>query len=165
MEKPSYLLLAVDLAMPISLGTFFEEGIQFDSHITLLDSKTFMNKDQIFEEAKKLKMIGFLEAAQKNDPIPVRDLFDLEYFPSGYVVLKLKKNSSLYRYLSNVHFSLVEKFDPVTDFNEFNAHITLAKSEIPKNLETLQLALKNSYVKFEDLIFSYEEEEGKYKHL
>lgn len=163
MEMPSYLLLAVDLAMPISLGTFFEEGIQFDSHITLLDSKTFIDKDQVFEEAKKLKMIGFLEAAQKNDPIPVRDLFDLEYFSKGYVVLKLKQDSSLYRYLKSVHFSLVDKFNPTTEFNEFNAHITLAKSEMPENLETLQLALKDSYIRFEDLVFSYEEKEGEFK--
>lgn len=163
MGNSSYLLLAVDLAMPISLGTFFESGIQFDSHITLLDSKTFMDKEQIFEEAKRLKVVKFLEAAQKSDPIPVEDLFDLDYFPRGYVILRLKEDSSLYRYLKDVHFSLVDKFKPVTEFKKFEAHITLAKGDMPKNIDILERALKDSYVRFEDLLFSYEVDEGDYK--
>ena len=46
-DTPSYLLLAVDLEMPLSLGTFFEDGIQHDSHITLLDSKKELDKDKL----------------------------------------------------------------------------------------------------------------------
>lgn len=164
-DTPSYLLLAVDLEMPLSLGTFFEDGIQHDSHITLLDSKKELDKDKLYEASRQLKFLEFLEAAQKNDPIPVNDLFDLDYFPSGYVVLRLKENSSLYRYLKMVHFSLYDQFQPITDFEDkFNAHITLAKSEMPKNVEGLEMVLKDSTVKFEDLLFSQEtEKEGKFK--
>lgn len=166
MEKntSSYLLLAVDLEMPLSLGTFFEDGIQFDSHITLLDSKTSLDLDRVYEEARRLKIIEFLEAAQKNDPIPVNSLFDLDYFPSGYVVLRLKEDSSLYRYLKMVHFSLYDKFKPVTDFKDkYEAHLTLAKAEMPENVEALEMVLRDSTVKFEDILFSYENGDDKFK--
>lgn len=190
-NTPSCLMLAANLDTPVSLGSIFETddltsdtGISFDSHITLLFSHTFLDKDTILGNidivAEKdeyfTKMPGkfnidrFLETQNKIKPKPVLELFDLGIFngkDSDILVLKLKKTTGIFEILEALNRGLSSLYNVKSDFDSYNPHITLANlkpgvAQKYLDSDTLLLMLENSVVNFEDLVFSYSKEDGTY---
>lgn len=173
---PTCLMMAAKVETPVSLACVFDNqdlkdtGIEFDSHITLLYSHEYLDKDEVFQEAKKatlkkldFQLLPFLESQKDIQPQPVFDLFDLGNFEneSGYVVLKLKKDTGLYDICSAINSHLLNYFDIKSDFPTYEAHVTLAevesgKSEKYLDNEMLNRILQDSIFNVEDLILSYD---------
>ena len=177
-NTPTCLMLAADLELPVSLASVFETtdlkdtGIEFNSHITILYSDSYFEKENLIPELQKIinesklalaggfRIMDFLKTQNEIDK-PVLDLFDLGNFEneSGYVVLKLKTNTGLFDILSTMHYGLEKRFGIKSTFKEYNPHLTLAEVQpgtSKKYIESkeLQNILKYGRVKFEDLIYS-----------
>lgn len=187
---PSCLMLAANLITPVSLASVFEAedlketGIEFDSHVTLLYSKTYIDKDDILKDIEDVlrkseigksvaggfSIIKFLEHQKELDPRPVLDLFELSNFEndSGYVVLRLKPDTGFFHLFKTINEGLSEKYGVVSEFGDYKAHLTLAELEPGRTKkymdhENLKLILRDSLISFEDLIFSYDLGEKDFK--
>lgn len=188
-NTPSCLMLAADLITPVLLKSIFEtedlkeDGFVTDSHITLLYSHSFLDKSTILPDIIKVvgessisknivggfNILDFLKHQNIAEPRPVFDLFELGNFEneSGYVVLKLKKDTGLFEILNTINSGLSKLYNVKSDFGEFTPHLSIAEvnkgmSEKYLTNESLILSLENSKVKMEDFIFSYTREDGKY---
>ena len=179
----SCIMLAVDLDMPISLGAIFKprdlvnSGIELDSHITLLYTTGILNKDSVIPDIKRVfansslsknikdgfDFFKFLESQKELNPKPVFDLFDLSYFErdnSDFVVLRLREDTGIFTILNTLNVGLTKAYNVKSEFSKYRPHVTLAevKSGLGKEYsenESLELALENSKIRFEDIIFSY----------
>jgi hypothetical protein len=162
-------------------GDLKDTGIEFDSHITLLYARKFIDKREIlpllrtfdFGDIPDLggrNIQDFLEY-QKNPldfSCPVYDIFELSSFEndSGYVILKLKDNNLWYDVCSQINKVFGKYYNVTSDFSTYTPHLTLAELEpglTEKYLdnETLRLVLRDSIVHFEDLVISYSREDSK----
>lgn len=177
----SCIMIAANLITPVSLASVFETedlfdtGINFDSHITMLYASGIeLSKFEVKRSIEGIStrsttldnpgpdgLYNYLEKLSKNSPTKVLDLFDLSSFEndSGYVVLKLKKSTGLFNILSEFHEGLKEDFKVKTTFKDYNPHITLAElnSGLSKKYlssKVLNSVLKESWVRFEDVILS-----------
>lgn len=169
----SCLMLAVNLDTPVSLGCLFDTsdlkdtGIELDSHITLL-----------YAQGKKIDYAGLLDDIKdilgdsdynwlremiKNDEFySVLDMFELGQFnnDSDYLILKLRKETELYRILRLINKSLSIKYGVGSDFTDYIPHLSLAELEpgtAEKYLksETVQHIIQESAFNIEDLFISY----------
>lgn len=183
----SCIMLAANLSTPVSMKAIFDSGdlkdtgIEFDSHITLLYARKFIDKREIlpllrtfdFGDIPDLggrNIQDFLEY-QKNPldfSCPVYDIFELSSFEndSGYVILKLKNNNLWYDVCSQINKVFGKYYNVTSDFSTYTPHLTLAELEpglTGKYLdnETLKLVLRDSIVHFEDLVISYSREDSK----
>ena len=181
---PSCIMLAVNLISPVSLSSVFDSGdlkdsgFEFDSHITILYSHDYLDKDYVMSDIQDIQELKdrefnintFLESQRKSDPKPVTDLFGLSNFSndSDYIILRLKPGSGIYDVLSIINSALSKKYGVESDFGTYKPHLTLAElkkgtSEKYLNSETLKAILRDSLVKFEDIIFSYDLDDKNYK--
>ena len=181
---PSCLMLAAELSTPVSLSSIFDPGdlkdtgIEFFSHITILFSHTYLDKDNILNDIRSIQELRdrefsieqYLSSQRELNPKPVFDLFDLSSFSndSDYVVLRLKEDNGLYDILNIINSSLSKKYDIQSDFGTHKPHLSLAELQpgiSGKYLEskTLHDVLRDSVVKFEDLVFSYDFGESGFK--
>ena len=169
----SCVMLAVNLMTPVSLLSVFDSddlkdtGLVYDHHITLLYARD--------KKLDKMDVLGAIPMSftdvleKKKDPeefaYPVMSLFELGSFEndSGYIVLKLKKESAWFESLSNINSTLMNRYDIKSDFPNYTPHVSLAELEpgmTEKYLEneTLKLILGHSVIHFEDIIISYDYE-------
>lgn len=174
---PSCIMLAVNLISPVSLSSVFDSGdlkdtgFEFDSHISILYSHDYIDKDDVMSDIQDLQGLKdshfnintFLENQEELEPRPVPDLFELSNFSndSDYIVLRLKPGSGIYDVLSIINSGLSRKYGVKSDFGAYKPHLTLAElekgtSEKYLRSETLKAILRDSFVKFEDIIFSYD---------
>ena len=172
-EMNTCLMLAVNLDCPVSLKAVFDEddlkdtGVELDSHITLLyaQGKSLDRKD-IMEDVRFIlgeeEFQEFLDKMKEGKEYPVLDLFDLGCFEndSDYIILKLKKDSSIYSWLNQINKSLRIKYDVASDFADYTPHVSLAELQpgtASKYLEseTLKLVLKDTVISLEDIMISY----------
>ena len=166
----SCLMLAVNLIMPVDLGSIFDSGdvteLELDSHATIIFAK---NKTIEREEIKE--DIGLiLEPDQLNFLIDyereysVFEVCDLSLFENDEDILVLKlKDSECKEYLTLLNKALSTKYDITSDFSSYTPHITLAtlkKGEGKKYLndEKVRHVLEDSRLAFEDLMISYGKE-------
>lgn len=159
------LFLAMDLETPVSLGTVFESGIDYNSHISLLTSPTLIPCEDLEKEVKNWNFN--FPAYLRNQPeyMKVLELFDLSVFSKKYVVLKLKDTTKLYSLIKPFSDKLHEKY--VKSGTLPIPHLRLA--EIPggsgekytKN-DALINILEHSMIRPEDLVVSYSSKD-KYK--
>lgn len=169
----SCLMLAANLDCPISLKAIFDEGdlkdtgVELDSHITLLyaagkqlDRREIMKDIPLIlgEEDWEELCLKMKESKE----VPVLDVFDLGSFEndSDYIVLKLKKECSIYPWLAQINKSLRAKYDVASDFADYTPHLSLAELQPGCALkylesETLKLVLKDTVVSLEDIMISY----------
>ena len=175
----SCILLAANLCAPVSFTSIFDSedltdsGINFDSHITLLYARNLeiypsevmkacekiIEKKGIFGRGNSLS--EFLKNQSNQDPKPVFSMFDLSSFrnDSDYIVLKLKKETGLFKILEILNKGLQETFGVKSDFVTYTPHLTLAElvpgtADKYEKMKTLQLVLENSVISFEDLVLS-----------
>ena len=137
-KTATFILVAVDLATPISLGSVIGIGdITYDSHITLLTAKGM----SIEPEEVPLKK-DWLDILKKNDeyePLPVLDYFDLDLFQgedNDWLVLRLKKETPLHEELSRINATLRKEIRVKEEFKRYNPHLTLAK--LPKDHKSFE---------------------------
>ena len=169
----SCLMWAVNLETPVSLGCLFDSedlkdtGIEIDSHITLLYAQgKVIDRKNLLEEIRDI--LGpddynwILEFIQGDSSYRVLDVFDLGCFEndSDYLVLKLRKETEVYKALSLINKSLSIKYGVTSDFAQYTPHITLAELQpgtVKKYLESdvVRLVLEDSVYNFEDLFISY----------
>ena len=177
MEKDSTLnsclMLAINLETPVSLGCVFDSddlkdtGVEVESHITLLyaqgkeiEHKNLLNdiKDILGQEDYK-----WIEGLIKEGEVyRVFDSFELSMFDgdSDYVILKLKKETALYKVLQLINKSMSIKFGVKSDFLEYVPHLSLAELKpgtASKYLDSEKLhnILDDSVYSIEDFLISY----------
>lgn len=171
-EINSCLMWAVNLITPVDLSSVFDEddlkdtGIELDSHITLLyaQGKT-IDRHNLLEDINTIlgeNYESFIEVCKSSKEMDLLDLFELGSFEndSDYVVLKLKKDSEIFKYLNLINKGLRTKYEVSSDFDNYTPHLTLAElnpgtASKYLNSETLKLILTDSTFKFEDLMISY----------
>lgn len=178
----SCVMIAANLITPVSLASIFEtadlkgSGINFDSHITLLYADGLsLDKEEVLGCIDGISVrseallnpgpgafTNYLRDLSNRRAVHVLDLFDLSNFEndSGYVVLKLKKDSEWFNILAELNQGLKEEFGVKTLFKDYTPHITLAElkpgtTEKYLKSKTLLAVLKESKVRLEDLILSY----------
>jgi len=166
-------MLAVNLDCPVSLKALFDEadlkdtGVELDSHITLLyaqgkeidrkglmsDIQTILGDEEYFE---------FIERIKDAKEFPVFDVFELGSFEndSDYLILKLKKESSIYPWLSQINKALRIRYDVSSDFADYTPHLSLAElmpGTVGKYLEAEEIkhVLTDSVVSLDDIMISY----------
>lgn len=177
----SCIMIAANLITPVSLASIFEtedlkdSGITFDSHITLLYADGLeLSKGEVMDCIEGVSVrsealqhpgpnafIDYLKELSNHRVVRVLDLFDLSNFEndSGYVVLKLKKDSEWFNILAELNQGLKEEFGVKTTFKDYTPHITLAELKPGTtgkyiNSKTLQAVLRESKVRLEDLTLS-----------
>jgi hypothetical protein len=183
----SCLMLAVNLETPVSLGCLFDEadlkdtGVEVESHITLLyaQGKEIESKGLLGDIKDILGPddYGWLEGMIKSkETYKLLDSFDLGKFEndSDYLILKLRKETALYRVLSLINKSLSIKYNVKSDFLDYIPHLSLAELKpgtVDKYLEseTVLGVLEDSVYSLEDILISYglsnEPEDRKQKYL
>ena len=166
----SCLMSAVNLIMPVDLGSIFDSGdvteLELDSHATIIYAK-----NKTIEKNELIKDIGLiLEPDQLNFLIDyereydVFDVCDLSLFENDEDILVLKlKDSECKEYLTLLNKALSTKYEITSDFSSYTLHITLAtlkKGEGKKYLgdEIVRKVLGDSRIAFEDLMVSYGKE-------
>ena len=183
----SCLMLTANFQAPVSLSAIFDEadlkdtGIELDSHVTLLYAQgKEIPRTNLLSEVKEI--LGYEDAEafftylSEQHEEKVLDIFDLEKFEndSDYVVLKMKEDFVLLRYLRLINKGLSAKYGVTSKFDSYTPHVTLAELQpglAQKYLdsETLKLVLRDSVIDFEDLVISYgtdnEVEDRKLYHL
>ena len=167
------LMWAVGLYTPVDLRYIIDEvdlkdtGVELDSHITLLYAqgkrlpmKSFMRDIETCLGEDDWK--EFKRTSEEFEPVPAMELFDLGFFEndSDYLILKLKKDSPVFKWLNIINLSLRTKYGIKSDFDEYTPHITLAELQpgtVNKYLESrsLELLLNDSMVDFEGIMVSY----------
>lgn len=170
----SCLMLAVGLYTPIDLGSIFssvdlvDTGLELDSHITLLYAKeNIIPKENMLNDINLIlgdseynKLIN--DICKSENIFNVLDLFELDSFENDidFLVLKMKKDSDIYKTLKLINKGLRSKYSVSSDFSDYNPHITLAKLR-PGTVDnylsskSLNAILKDSKIDFEDLMISY----------
>ena len=169
----SCLMLTANLQTPVSLSAIFDDsdlkdtGIELDSHITLLYAQgRDIPRANLLNDIKDIlgydDTVEFLKYLEEEREENVLDIFDLGKFEneSDYVVLKMKEDFGLFKYLRLINKGLAVKYEVPSKFDSYTPHLTLAESNpgtAQKYLdsETLRLVLKDSVMDFEDLIISY----------
>ena len=169
----SCLMLAIGLYTPVDLGYIFDEsdlkdtGIEIDSHITLLyaQGRTIDHKgllDDISNILDPADVNKFFDSIKDDGLMKVSDMFDLGSFQndSDYVVLKLKKDTEMFKFLTLLNKSLKIRHDISSSFKDYIPHVTLAElnpgcAEKYMSSETLRKVLEDSAFNFEDLFISY----------
>lgn len=169
----SCLMLAVNLDCPVSLKALFDEadlkdtGVELDSHITLLyaqgkeiDRKGLMSDIQTILGDEEYS--EFIERIKDAKEFPVFDVFELGSFEndSDYLILKLKKESSIYPWLSQINKALRIRYDVSSDFADYTPHLSLAElmpGTVGKYLEAEEIkhVLTDSVVSLDDIMISY----------
>ena len=157
----TFIMVAVDLETPVSLGSVIHTGeITYDSHITLLAAK---GRSILREEVPlKKEWLEILKRNEDYEPLPVEDYFDLTIFPgqdNDWLVLKLKEETQLHKVLTRINNDLREALNVEEEFSTYNPHISLAKlskdhESIDEIKERLDPVLKTSTVTLEDYILS-----------
>ena len=174
-EINSCLMLAINLSTPVSLGCVFKDsdlkdtGVELDSHITLIYAQNkVIDYGGLLSDIRSL--IGesdydwLTEMIKNDESYRVLDSFDLGMFEndSDYIVLKLRKGTSLYRVLSIINKGLSIKYGVKSDFDSYIPHMSLAELEPGKakeymESEVLREILEDSIFGIEDLFISYGE--------
>jgi len=173
----SCIMLATYLELPTSLGIIFpehelanENGLIFDHHITISYAKGIqIPKDEVLGCIRKY--LGFTQYTNFTDFLkddfdsgrPVGEDFLLSTFTGGdsdYVILKLKKDTPLFKTLSIINKGFEKDFDIVSDFPTYVPHISLA--ELQKGCakkyvkdKGLHSILSEAYYRPEDFVYSY----------
>lgn len=175
----SCIMLAANLMSPVSLGCMFDSedlkdsGVIYDSHITLLFAKSLkLDKQEVMkalnssvaikEVLGNMTVEEYIRGIYQKPPVPVLSLFDLSSFDndSGYIVLKLKKDTPHFKILSSINEGLSDAFGVKSDFSTYTPHLSLAEL-VPgvtnKYLSdyTLGSVLSGSTINFEDLTLSH----------
>lgn len=160
-KTATFIMVAVDLETPVSLGSVIHTGeITYDSHITLLAAK---GRSIMREEVPlKKEWLEILKRNEDYEPLPVEDYFDLTIFSgqdNDWLVLKLKEETQLHKELTRINSDLRKALNVEEEFSTYNPHLSLAK--LPKDhegidelKERLDLVLKASTVTLEDYILS-----------
>lgn len=169
----SCLMLAINLDCPISLKALFDEtdlkdtGVELDSHITLLyaqgkeiDRKELLSDIQtILGDEDYDDLMARIHAAKE---VSVFDVFELGCFEndSDYLILKLKKDSSIYSWLAQINKALRIRYDVSSDFADYTPHLSLAELKpgtVKKYLESEEIkhVLADSVVSLDDIMISY----------
>ena len=169
----SCLMLAINLETPVSLGCVFDSedlkdtGVEVESHITLLyaqgkeiEHKNLLNDIKYILGPEDYKWIEDL--IKEGETYRVFDSFELSMFDgdSDYVILKLKKETALYKVLQLINKSMSIKFGVKSDFLEYVPHLSLAELKpgtASKYLESEMLhnILDDSVYSIEDFLISY----------
>lgn len=165
-------MLAVKLDTPVNLGCVFDSedltgtGIEFDTHITLLYAQgELLPKNDLLEDVKVIlgeKTIEFLDLLKKEHDYRILDFFHVDTFEndSDYLVLKLnEEKKDLFNMLNLINKGLRLKYDVSVNFDNYAPHITLAElnsgtAKKYKDSDKLHIILEETYLDFEDLIFS-----------
>lgn len=172
-EINSCLMWAVDLETPVDFGSIFDladlkdTGIELDSHITLLyaQGKT-IERDSLLDDIKNIlnpnDYQNFYELCKEVNQEEVLDFFDLDKFEndSDYIILKLKKDKEIFKYLRLINKGLRLKYNVSSDFDNYVPHITIAELQpgtAKKYIKSgdLHKVLECSLFDFEDLFISY----------
>ena len=168
----SCFMLAVNLDMPVDLGCLFDfsdlkdTGLELDSHITILYAQEKeLPKDLLLNDTKIIlnEYYSELENLLKDEhEFNLMNMFDLSSFEndSDYIVLKLKKDTNLFKYLTVLNKSLRNKYGVLSEFSTYNPHISLAELNTGTakkyvKSEKLKKVLENTTIDFDDLILSY----------
>ena len=169
----SCLMLAVNLDCPISLKALFDEadlkdtGVELDSHITLLYAQgKEIDRKEILSDIETIlgdeDYDDFIARIAKAKVIPVFDVFELGCFEndSDYLILKLKKDSQIYSWLSQINRALRIRYDVSSDFADYTPHLSLAELQpgtVGKYLESEEIknVLNDSVVSLDDIMISY----------
>ena len=169
----SCLMLAVNLDTPVSLGCLFDTsdlkdtGIELDSHITLLYAQgKEIDHTGLLGDIKDIlgdSDYSWLRGMIKNDELySVPDMFELGQFnnDSDYLILKLRKETELFRILGLLNKSLSIKYGVRSDFTDYVPHLSLAELEPGKagkylESETVRQVIQESAFNIEDLFISY----------
>ncbi len=174
MEKSNCLLLTVTLETGIDLDAVFKEedlvdsGVENDHHITIFYDRGDKIYGDFTEDCKqflgKSEFDTFQEFLSGEDLFfPTMKEFELSCFENNndydVVILELKDNE-IKRVLSKLNKGFSEKYNIQSDYPVYTPHVTLAyvgKGNGKKYLESqqLQLVLKPSQIRFDDLFISY----------
>ena len=170
-------MLACDLQTPVSLATVFEAedlkdtGVEYESHITILYARDRMIERDGTLLAPLDELREMLDTIKAEEEVyPVLDIFDIGNFEndSGYVVLKLKEDTDLFKVLSKLNDKLLTEYGIEPTFKNYTPHLTLAELQpglTQKYVESeqLRLILEASTVRPEDIIISYDGGDKDYK--
>lgn len=173
-EMNSCLMLATNVESPLSLSAMFDDedltgtGVELDSHITILyaSDKRLPRKNIIplLQECDKDNINALMNLCEKGEDNTkmILDYFELDKFENDtdFVILKLKEDTKLFRILSSLNENLREKFKVVSDFSNYQPHITLAEVKKGKgnkyvNSLGLESVLKETLFSLDDITLSY----------
>lgn len=172
-EINSCMMLAINLDCPVSLKALFDEadlkdtGVELDSHITLLYARGVeIPRKGLMSDVQDILGIenydDLMSRIHKSDEKNVFDYFDLGTFEndSDYLVLKLKPETQISSWLSDINAGLRKKYGVASDFADYTPHISLAELQpgtASKYLEseTVKLVLRDTVVSLEDFMVSY----------
>jgi len=166
-------MLAINLETPVSLGCAFDfedlkdTGVEVESHITLLyaQGKEIEHKNLLTDIKDILGPEDYKwieELIKEGETYRLLDSFELSMFDgdSDYIILKLKKETKLYKLLRLINKALRVEFDVRSDFLEYVPHLSLAelkpgKAEKYLNSDMLKNILEDSVYSIEDFLISY----------
>lgn len=172
-ELNSCFMLAVGLYTPVDLGYLFElsdlkdTGIELDSHITLLYAQNkVIDKSELLSDVKEIlepkEYNDLLELCKESNLRAVNKFFYLDLFEndSDYIVLKLRKDTEIYKALNLINKGLRAKYQVTSEFKDYTPHITLAEfmpGEAKKYLESpiLSRIIAETAFDLEDFMISY----------
>ena len=136
----SCLMLTANLQTPVSLSAIFDDsdlkdtGIELDSHITLLYAQgRDIPRTNLLNDIKDIlgydDTVEFLKYLEEEREENVLDIFDLGKFEneSDYVVLKMKEDFGLFKYLRLINKGLAVKYEVPSKFDSYTPHLTLAE--------------------------------------
>ncbi len=178
--KNSCLMLSLSLWTGVDLTAVFDEedlkdtGIELDSHITIFYDEKVIPRERMLEKIKTI--LGednkFLDSFKTQDKLKVMDFFEIGKFEndSDYLVLKLQPGNDLYNNLGILNTGLVSAYDIKSTFKDYTPHMTLAELNPGKAKKymfspTLGLILETAEFSVDDLVLSYGDGEGNYKHF
>lgn len=172
MEQSNCLMLMASLYLGIDLNYIFDEedlrddGIEYDSHITVFyetGKKEYIDlKEHIKDSLGPSDFEVLMDYLKKDYPVPILDVFELSQFngkEGPILILKLKKSNHIYKYLEKINKELTVKYNIKSDFDEYIPHLTLAYLK-PGHIEKytsgkLDLILQKGLVRFDDFLMSY----------
>lgn len=172
----SCIMLATCLELPTSLGIIFpehelanEKGLVFDYHITLSYAKNMLiPREEVLGCIRRYlgpAYSGLTDLIKEGSDKarPVGNDFLLSTFTGGeseYVILKLKKDTYLFKLLSVINKGFEKDFKITSDFPSYVPHISLA--ELQKGCAKkyvkdrgLHNILSEAYYYPEDFVYSY----------
>lgn len=173
-------MLSLSLWTGVDLTAVFDEedlkdtGIELDSHITIFYDEKVIPRERMLEKIKTI--LGednkFLDSFKTQDKLKVMDFFEIGKFEndSDYLVLKLQPGNDLYNNLGILNTGLVSAYDIKSTFKDYTPHMTLAELNPGKAKKymfspTLGLILETAEFSVDDLVLSYGDGEGNYKHF
>lgn len=168
-QRESCLMLAVNLEMPVQFDSLLNEDDLKDGEATLKDYHiTLYYKDGEFIEGKDAKRTvltpELASSMKESDYESVTENFDLGMFSGGdhdHLILRLKEESPWFKLVKDANKKMCSKWGDNPKFPDYKPHVTLAtlnKGTASKYLmsKEIDLVLKSSVVRFEDLVISYE---------